>query len=177
MSTIKELHHTYTNLLDGEPCSLTDAAHAYILDGYTITLVGADKRPTGKWGVGGWNRFDETNADRLSIGRATGIAVITGPSGLAVLDFDDPDVFALFTEQYGDIQTRIARTPRGYHAYFNAPDGVTIKPRLNIIPGLDVRAGESYIILPPSIMEHGTYAWVNANPILDMPMPILNLIT
>lgn len=177
MSTLKELHHTYTDLLDGKPCSLLDAAYAYILDGYTITLVGADKRPIGKWGPGGWNRFGHSNAHELATGRATGIAVITGSSNLAVLDFDDADTFARACDEHNITETRIAQTPRGYHAYFNAPEHATLKPRHNIIPGLDLRAAESYIILPPSTMHHGTYTWANANPILDMPTSILELVS
>jgi hypothetical protein len=177
MSSMKHLASVLDDLEHGHDVDLFDAAHAYILNGWTITLVGDDKRPIGKWGAGGWNRFDESNMHKLRVGRATGIGVITGPSGLVVLDYDQADVFDLVASTYGEHDTRIARTPRGYHAYFSAPDGVTLKPRQNIIPGLDVRAAESYIILPPSIMSHGSYAWHNAKPISELPANIIPLIS
>jgi hypothetical protein len=174
---MKHLASVLDDLEHGHDVDLVDAAHAYIMNGWTITLVGDDKRPIGKWGAGGWNRFDASNMHKLRIGRATGLGVITGPSGLVVLDYDQADVFDLVALTYGEHDTRIARTPRGYHAYFSAPDGVTLKPRQNIIPGLDVRAAESYIILPPSIMSHGSYAWHNAKPISELPANIIPLIS
>lgn len=66
---------------------LMRAAYDYINDkGWTILGVNADKRPAGPWGIGGWNRFDYTNAEQLFQHNFTAIAVVTGSQRLARSD-------------------------------------------------------------------------------------------
>ncbi len=87
------------------------------------------------------------------------IGVAAGASGLVVIDIDTKngaDGWAAFDEclqRYGELPaTRMASTPSGgAHLYFFAPDGVTIRPSASKLgDGVDVRAGNSYVIAPPS---------------------------
>jgi hypothetical protein len=142
---------------------------------WTIVLVGADKRPLGEWGVGGRNRYDYRNSENIYATNAPGIGVITGPSGLVIIDLDNDEAIKAWATRFGIPTTLTARTPRGRHLYYNAPPGTYIPPGTSILPGVDVRGGESYAVLPPSIL-HGAYEWANTNPIEDLPDNIINLL-
>jgi hypothetical protein len=55
------------------------------------------------------------------------------------------------------------KTSRGYHVYFDYPEGVTIKSR-NGIKGykVDIKSDGGYIVAPPSIHpEGGCYEFIN----------------
>ena len=143
---------------------------------WTILGVGQDKRPIGPWSPGSWNRYDYTNAERVFDHDLTAIAVVTGASGLVCIDFDNDDAIIAWAKKYGIPQTLISITPRGKHLYYKAPEGISIRPSTSLVDGVDVRAGESYLILPPSVTSGGTYKWKNDDPIADLPDYILDLI-
>ena len=157
---------------------IVDAAYAYISkNNWTLVAVGDNKRPLGEWGPGGHNRYDYTNLERVFQINAPGIGVITGPSGLVIIDLDNDAAIKLWADTFGLPMTRVARTPRGRHLYFIAPPGVHIPPGTEILPGVDVRGAESYAILPPSRLAHGSYAWVNPEaPILPLPDNVCDLV-
>lgn len=138
------------------------AAYEYINKrNWTILLVGDDKRPLGPWSKGSWNRFDYTNSDRLfEHPTAVGIGVICGASSIVIIDLDNADAIQTYAERFGVPTTRLVRTPRGRHIYYNAPRGITLKPQTSILSGVDVRAGESYAVLPPSQLAGGEYEWI-----------------
>ena len=144
--------------------------------GWTIVSVGHNKRPLGEWGPGGANRYDYTNEERCLQLNAPGIGVIAGPSRIVIIDLDNAAAIRLWHDTYGAPDTLIAKTPRGRHLYYQAPDGVHIPPGTEILPGVDVRGSESYAILPPSHLEHGEYAWINDAPIQPLPAPVLELL-
>ena len=160
-----------------EATPLARAALDYITKlGWTIVTVGHNKRPLGEWGPSGTNRYDYTNTERCLQITAPGIGAIAGPSGIVIIDLDNADAIRLWTDRYGIPTTRIAKTPRGRHLYYQAPPGVHIPPGTEILPGIDVRGSESYAILPPSTLEHGTYTWLNTNPIEPLPHDVLDLL-
>jgi hypothetical protein len=142
---------------------------------WTIVAVGRDKRPLGEWGVGGRNRYDYRNAEDVLLIDAPGIGVITGPSRLVIIDLDNEDAIRAWHDKFGTPTTRIARTPRGRHLYYEAPQNLYVGPGTEILPGVDVRGGESYAVLPPSTL-HGEYAWANDQPIRELPEDVLELI-
>jgi RecA-family ATPase len=154
------------------------AAYDYINEKqWTILAVGNDKRPLGSWGYGGKNRYDYTNSDQIwLLGHPPAIAVVTGPSNLVVIDLDNEDAIRAWAERFGTPTTLIAGTPRGRHLYYSAPAGLHIPPGTEILPGVDVRGGESYTILPPSILA-APYKWLNNNPIQPLPDPVTKLVT
>jgi hypothetical protein len=156
---------------------LMKAAYDYInRDGWTILGVNADKRPAGPWGIGGWNRFDYTNAEQLFQHNFTAIAVVTGPSGLVGIDFDNDAAIIAWADKYGVPTTLIAETPRGKHLYYEAPPGVELHPSTSLVDGVDVRAAESYLIIAPSETAGGTYKWKNEVEPEPLPDYILELI-
>jgi hypothetical protein len=168
-------------MIDQHPARspIIDAAIQHITrDNWTILVVGNDKRPIGQWAPNCDNRYDYKNTERLyQLGNVTGIGVITGPSGLVIIDLDNEDAIRAWAERFGTPTTRIARTPRGRHLYYNAPPGIHIPPGTEIMPGVDVRGSESYAIIPPSILAGRAYTWVNQNPIQDLPTPIVELLS
>jgi hypothetical protein len=157
---------------------ILDAAFAYINENnWTILGVGLNKRPIGEWGPGNPNRYDYSNSERIyQLGNVPGIAVVTGPSGLVIIDLDNDDAIRSWADRFGLPMTRIAKTPRGRHLYFQAPLGLHIPPGTEIMPGVDVRGAESYAILPPSVLA-AAYTWHNDNPILPLPDDVIDLVT
>ena len=158
--------------------SILDAAYKYINDyAWTILAVGNDKRPLGSWGPGGANRYDYTNADRVyQLGTPPGIAIITGPSRLVIIDLDNDTAIRLWAERFGTPTTRIVKTPRGRHLYYTTPPGLHIPPGTEILPGIDVRGSESYAIMPPTILDAGAYTWLNDAPIQELPASVTELL-
>ena len=152
------------------------AAYDYISkNDWTIVAVGKDKRPLGEWGVGGRNRYDYRNLEAVFDIDAPGIGIITGPSGIVIIDLDSAEAIRTWHETFGAPTTLVARTPRGRHLYFKAPPNTYIGPGTELLPGVDVRGGESYAVLPPSIL-HGEYAWASRHAIAELPANILDLI-
>ena len=84
------------------------------------------------------------------------VGVACGKSALVVVDCDGAEgvaTFAAWAEAndvaLGDVPC--AATPRGgRHYYFAAPAGAALGPKVRVLPGVDVRAGESYVVAPPS---------------------------
>jgi hypothetical protein len=155
------------------------AAYQHInRDNWTLLAVGADKRPLGKWSPGEPNRYNYQNAlevfDRAA--RVQAFGLVAGPSGLIIIDLDSDEAIRLFHERFGKPDTRIVKTPRGRHLYYQAPAGLTLGPSTDLLPGIDVRAGESYAILPPSVTDGGKYEWANDLPIAELSGSILDLL-
>jgi energy-coupling factor transporter ATP-binding protein EcfA2 len=141
-------------------------------DNWTMLAVKPDKTPLGLWGqVGNDNRFDYRNGEDIfsRFAHVDAFGVVTGASGLIIIDLDNEDAIRLFFDRFGVPQTRIVRTPRGRHLYYLAPTDITIGPMTDVLPGIDVRAGNSYAILPPSRTAGGEYSWANNLPIAPLP--------
>ncbi len=98
-------------------------------------------------------------------GTKVGIGFWTGASGVVVTDTDANDAEHTLRERVGDATLAAAlilKTSRGRHYYFAAPEDVPLRPITALcgVSGLDVRAGSSWAILPPSQHASGfTYSW------------------
>ncbi len=106
------------------------------------------------------------------------IAIATGASNFVVIDVDKKngvDGYRSFDQclaRYGDLpSTRMASTPNaGMHLYFRHPEGVTIRPSASMLgEGVDVRAGSSYVIAPPSSIDGKHYRWSVTKPSAELP--------
>lgn len=96
------------------------------------------------------------------------VAIACGPSGLVIIDVDTKNG-AGGLESWADLRgelggaiedTVVAETPSGGLHYYYLAGGQTIGPSVGkLAPGLDVRAGPSYVVAPPSCMPQGGYAW------------------
>ena len=97
-----------------------------------------------------------------------GLAVATGDkSGVWALDLDGErgrEAIRELQERHGGLpETVTSRTARGFHLFFRLPEGVTVRNSAGkVAPGIDVRGGGGYVVLPPSPHPSGTaYEWVS----------------
>jgi putative DNA primase/helicase len=115
-----------------------------------------------------------TKIPKANIGLATG-----EPSGLLVLDFDDPAALPRLEVEIGDLPvTRRVNTPSGgFHLYFKLPEGVTVRCRTGLRPGLDIRADGGYVVAPGSRNGTAGWTWEDATtPIAKAPKRLLSLL-
>jgi len=102
-------------------------------------------------------------------------------NGVFVIDFDNIPLFDLFKEQFGE-PTRIAKTGKGYHAYFKSNQPIR-KQSLDIFDKnnqffghIDIQGEGSYVVMPPSIHPSGAaYTWINDKPVQVMNVDDLQL--
>jgi hypothetical protein len=104
-----------------------------------------------------------------------GLAV---PACYLVLDCDDPEVprrlEALGVELPATVR---ARTPRGQHRWYSTSREV--RPRVAVVPGLDVRGVGSYVVVPPSVVGGLRYEWtvpLDRDRIAEAPGALLELL-
>lgn len=99
------------------------------------------------------------------------VAIATGRSGLVVFDLDQKNgvdgerTLAELCKTIGELPpTRTARTPSGgLHLYFACRDP-ELRPSAGKVgnldaPGVDIRAGNSYVVAPPSVIDGAFYRW------------------
>lgn len=105
---------------------------------------------------------------------------------LIVLDVDvknDADGIQSLNDlmvETGLFNSKAASTPSGgWHYYFNYPKGFdAIKNRVNMRPGIDIRADGGYVIAPGSVIDEDEYKFAdNDNKIVDMSEKLLEVIT
>jgi len=75
-------------------------------------------------------------------------------------------------EEHGYLDTRVHRTPSGgFHYIFECPPDWSLKPSPlhRDYPGIDLKTGVSYVVLPPSEIDGRKY-WVEVD-IAPMPAP------
>jgi hypothetical protein len=135
----------------------------YISNGWKIFPVKhKGKKPLTKHGVKDASDDPRPFIQTCNIGLATG-----EPSGVSVVDIDDPDDLAKLEAKFGKLpKTSISRTGRdggGFHYYFQHDERWNNVKNSTKIEGLDIdiRSTGGYVILPPSVHETGeSYKWV-----------------
>lgn len=111
------------------------------------------------------------------------IGIATGStSGLVVLDVDlkSGGIGSLeaLEKKYGSLsgQTEVSSGGGGKHFYYLAPE-LPLKNRAGILPGIDFKAENGYIIAPPSKHTSGQeYKWTHQVPLKAMPLWLLELV-
>lgn len=109
-----------------------------------------------------WERWPDAN-----------IGLATGASGLVVIDIDKRESATLLPSVPRTLTQRTGSG--GWHLFFTAPEwplGPTVGklPGVGATPGIDLRAGDSYVILPPSIHPSGQpYRWADQLPVAACP--------
>ena len=141
---------------------MTLAAHAlnYAQSGWRVfPLSIRGKKPLTRHGVkdastqtsvvdGWWRRWPEANI---------GLAV---PEGYLVMDLDSPQALSqLRAAGHCLPSTACATTSRGKHLWYAAPRR-SVRNRVGLFPGVDIRALGGYVVAPPSIHSSGVvYQW------------------
>ncbi|MDT9682651.1 bifunctional DNA primase/polymerase [Streptomyces sp. TRM76323] len=142
-----------------------------------------------------WEQRATTDPDRIHAAWATGafnIGLATGPSGLVVIDLDQPKdkgssdapggaaFFEALCERAGHAvpATYRVRTPSGgEHLYFTAPAGVRLRNTAGTLaPLVDTRAWGGYVVTPGSTVHGALYEVVDDRPVLDLPAWLLDLL-
>lgn len=137
------------------------------------------------------NGFHDASTDRATVAdwwKRWPMAMIglpTGaPSGVWVLDIDDPDAFAAKAPTLPT--TRKAITGKGYHLYWQQDGGEVRNAQRHPkrgwpfpdLPGAEVRGDGGYVILPPSRHPSGRlYQWAEEGDPVPAPADLLRLMT
>ena len=132
--------------------------------------------------IGGWQRNAST--DPVQIRRWWGcwpdsnIGIHCGLSGLVVVDLDmhggrnGEKTLRSICRDIGESfpEALSVLTPTGgKHLYFRAPSGIAMSNTAGRIgEGIDSRAGNGFVVAPPSMTYDGRYVWVKA-PLLVLP--------
>jgi len=147
-----------------------DIALEYLKNGYSVIPVRKNKRPYLK----SWKEFQARLATEEEISEwwqnwpDANIGIVTGSiSKLTVVDLDSEDALQLIKPYMpDDLQTPIARTPKGYHYYFRYEDN--IKNCARRLPECDIRSEGGYIVASGE-NEKGKYKWFDGHDILTVP--------
>jgi putative DNA primase/helicase len=158
---------------------------AKINDFQLIPLRLKDKLPA----VNSWKELQER---KLTLGEIANyfdngqcnVGVICGKisHNLCVLDFDDPALYDLFISQQKNLNTRIAKTSKGYHIYIKTITPIKkgrflfFNSSLNFVGRVDIQGEGSYVVAAPSIHPTGVrYSWLNNNNVVELPIGDLEL--
>lgn len=127
-----------------------------------LKLKAAGKEPTGPWKHQQESRVPREQIARLFDGPGN-LGLIMGEQtgvNLVALDFDSEDTFR---EVYPSLpeSEMLSKTPRGYHALYQAPLGERIGNRVRVGgKPLDIRSQGGYIAVDPSEVPAGRYEWI-----------------
>lgn len=139
------------------------AALDYAGRGYSVIPVAGDKKPCVLW-TDFQKRCATAEEIRTWWAKWPGamIGIVTGEvSGVLVIDCDTQEAYESVQKLLPDaLLLPIAKTPRGWHLWFQYPKGSGITVGTNIMPGVDFRGEGGYIIAPPSVNGEGkSYTW------------------
>lgn len=101
-------------------------------------------------------------------GNRRNLAGRTG-AGIVIIDVDprnggEASFFTLAAELGATPRTATARTGGGgFHYVFRVPEGIRVRCRNSIRPGIDVKGERGYVVLPPSIHPDTgkAYCWIH----------------
>jgi putative DNA primase/helicase len=118
-----------------------------------------------------WNKYPDANIGLVC-------------NGLLVMDLDVKsdglsDGKPALVAKYGDLpKTRVHRTGSGgEHWIYSVPTDLNIRPGAGKygFKGMDIRANDSYILVPPSVNESGPYTVIDDSPIAPAPAWLIEL--
>ncbi len=148
-------------------------AREYAARGWAVFPCKAGTKEPDKDQVPNGHLEATTNAERITrwwTNRPNAnIGIACGPSGLVVVDVDvkegadGRESWEALCQELGNSlrDTVIALTPSGGEHYYYSANELQIGPSTSKLgPGLDVRAGSSYVVAPPSRLNGGgQYSW------------------
>ena len=144
--------------------SLLEAALAYVAQGWHVFPLspGTKIPPRGSKGHLAATRDVQLIQQWWGSSPDFNIGIATGEiSGITVLDVDGKEGMASSKTITGIPKTRMVKTPKGYHLYFQYNPG--FHTGAGFMEGLDVRNGTiggqdgGYVVAPPSVVDGITY--------------------
>jgi putative DNA primase/helicase len=137
------------------------------------------KHPIGKHGASDPILDAETATRQWEELPHANIGIVAGPTGWLIVDIDSEQARDHF-KSIADYETveamrnaPISKTGKGWHFVF-LDDERAYSPSVGTgqDTGIDIRAGVSFIVAPPSTHVSGhQYSWINATPPFDAPQP------
>lgn len=136
------------------------AAELYLSLGWSVIPLYGDADPTrAKVAAVPWSSYQSRRATLLQARHwfteqgHQGIAIVTGRlSNLIVLDFDDPELFLIFSQQYPHlVAQQVIQTRRGYHIHFQLSPSLSIPTRKG--RGIDLLSDGCYAVARPTLIE------------------------
>lgn len=111
------------------------------------------------------------------------VGVATGASGLIVVDCDvkTSDGVAVFADWCDANDVPYTTLPMvvtpsgGCHYYTRGPRDVVLRPRVGVLAGVDIRAGASYVVAPPSRCDAGSWTWCEEVEVPLAPPAVVEL--
>ena len=100
-----------------------------------------------------------------------GVAICTGKVegarlNITVVDFDDEESYEKLKDQIP--QTKIVKTPRGYHAYLKYMPEIKQATKFAGLYKVDTRQQGGYVIAPPTVRGDDKYEWIDqASPLAE----------
>lgn len=170
-------------MADPPIAEIGQAALAYAARGWSVVPA----EPRGKRPIVAWQEFQQRIASAEEIAAwfrhwpRANVAIVTGAvSRLVVLDIDSRHEGSASLEQLALAHGPLPRTQEaltgggGRHLYFTHPGG-TVRNRVGLAAGIDLRGDGGCVVAPPSVHPSGRrYAWVEArgpHDALPAPMP------
>ena len=102
-----------------------------------------------------------------------GVAICTGKVegaklNVTVVDFDDDESYEKLKDKIP--QTKIVKTPRGYHAYLSYMPEIKQATKFAGRDKVDTRQEGGYVIAPPTIRGDDKYYWIDErSPLAEWP--------
>jgi hypothetical protein len=160
--------------------SIKDTALELVGKGKSIIPVGGDKKPLLNWQEYQTRRPTKDEVLRwFDDAPGANIAMPTGKlNGVVVIDCDSDDANRRFLEVCPDAsKTLTAKTPRGFHYYFQHEEGVRNDAGKKLGEGIDIRGDGGYVLIPPSVLDSGHgYSWNNLATSVQLPRPVADAI-
>ncbi len=100
-----------------------------------------------------------------------GVAICTGKVegarlNITVVDFDDEESYEKLKDKIP--QTKIVKTPRGYHAYLKYMPEIKQATKFAGLDKVDTRQQGGYVIAPPTVRGDDKYEWIDqASPLAE----------
>lgn len=158
--------------------NVRDTAKIYLAKQWSVIPIKKnDKRPIIRWGKFRYERMKETDVEKF-FKKACNIGIVTGKiSQLVVLDYDiNGNDDKRFLEKLFSTDTLTVETGNGFHFYYAYP-GFPVRSRNRLLPFLDVRGDNGYVVAPPSVHENGkVYRFINESEIRQLPDFIKDLL-
>jgi hypothetical protein len=133
-----------------------------------LGFITRNKVPT----VQSWRTTALTPASKIQLRPGEGFGIDCGRNGIVVVDSDTrlahTELLTMWEENEGtgEIDTYTVRTPRGWHTYLNAIEGVTLgNSASKLASNLDTRGVGGYVNGPPT----PGYRVTKNVPLLDTP--------